>query len=154
MSSETPEAKCHDRMAQPAASGASANHVRTHRSHSHNRKPTIAKTHGQNDMYEKGQKPVSGRKTSKDQKPASGGKESSYKDQKSASGGKANKHDRSRPLAARALAPPRRPAAAQGSRKVCSCHSRPQAAKLLATPHRPAAGQGSRILCSSPQPQP
>ena len=109
-SSETPEAKCHDRkregkddakhkkdkdrMAQPAASGASAKRVRRSRSHSHKRKPTIDKTHGNNDMYEKGQKPVSGRKSSKDQKPASGGKESSSKDQKSASGGKANKHDR------------------------------------------------------------
>ena len=62
-----------DRMAQPAASGASAKHVRRSRSHSHKRKPTIDKTHGKNDMYEKGQKPVSGGRSSKDQKPASGG---------------------------------------------------------------------------------
>ena len=31
--------------------------------------------HGKNDMYEKGQKPVSGGRSSKDQKPASGGRE-------------------------------------------------------------------------------
>ena len=78
-----------DRMAQPAASGASAKHVRGSRSH----RLTIDKTHGKND-YERCQKLVSGRKSSKDQKPASGGNGSSSKDQKSASGGKANKHDR------------------------------------------------------------
>ena len=47
------------------------------------RRAVADKTHGQNDMREKGQKPVSG----------SGGKASSSKDQKSASGGKADKHD-------------------------------------------------------------
>ena len=73
-------------MAQPAASGASAKHVRRYRSHGHKVKLTIDKTHGKNDMYEKGQKPVSGGRSSKDQKPASGGKQSSA--------GKANMHDR------------------------------------------------------------